>query len=61
MSVWDTPEDLMRYGKQTLSRLRREHKIKPDKGPYITEASVVQRLSDSQLTLDQHRHASHHI
>ena len=55
MSVWDTPEDLMKHGGQTISRLRKEFKIKPENGPYITDVRVVKHLSRSQLTLDEHR------
>ena len=55
VSVWDTPEDLMKYGVHTISRLRKELKIKPEHGPHITDVRVVQNLSRSQLTLDQHR------
>ena len=55
VSVWDTPEDLERYSKHTLARLRKKYNIKPDKGPFITEVKVNKRLSKSQLSLDEHR------
>lgn len=55
VSVWDTPEDLMRHDKKTISRLRKDFKIKPENGPHIVDVSIVQHLSRSQLDLDEHR------
>ena len=55
VSVWDTPEDLMKHGGHTISRLRKEFKIKPEHGPHITDVRIVQHLSRSQLSLDDHR------
>ena len=55
VSVWDTPEDLMRHDWKTISRLRKVFKIKPENGPTITDVRIVKHLSRSQLTLDEHR------
>lgn len=59
ISVFDTPADIVKYSKLTMSRLRAEcfgkNSKAKDKSIIIREILDKKRLSRSQLTLDEHK------
>ena len=58
VSVFDTESDIMRYDKKTMSRLGFElygKNSKADKHVIIRKILSKKYISDSQLTIDEHK------
>ncbi len=60
VSVFRTPHDIMTYDSKTMTRLQEElyGKTKSEKHVIIREVFDLQKLSYSNLTLDEHKSAN---
>jgi hypothetical protein len=62
ISVFTDPADIMKYDKNTMSRLKTElygKNSKADKQVIIREIIEKKQISKSQLTLDEHKRQNH--
>lgn len=62
ISVFTDPADIMKYDKNTMSRLKTElygKNSKADKQVIIREIIEKKQISKSQLTLDEHKGQNH--
>ena len=60
VTVYDTPSDIMRYDKKTMSRLRDKYFTQKAKNKEIIVREIldVVELTRSQITLDEHKRAN---
>ena len=60
VTVYDTPSDIMRYDKKTMSRLRDKYFTQKSKNKEIIVREIldVVELTRSQITLDEHKRAN---
>ena len=60
VTVFDTPSDIMRYDKKTMSRLRDKYFTLKAKNKEIIVREILDcvELTRSQITLDEHKRAN---
>jgi hypothetical protein len=60
VSVFDNPHDIMTYDSKTMTRLQDElyGSTKSERHVIIREVFDLQKISDSNLTIDEHKSAN---